>query len=146
MNRAGGAQISFNPTTDTGLSWQIAPGCLDLLTMLYRIRLHDFSPRDSLTLVVDVESQLWRVSAQRATVENIDGGFRDLPAERIEVDFTPYENLTPRAWKTDLLMNRIGRPGKMLIIWLGPPPQRLPVLMRFGGDDSPVEMKLERVQ
>lgn len=131
--------------TDDSLRWPIKENCIDLLTMLYQVRAMDWDSAAPADFLLDVESQLWRVRGAKTSREKIDGPFSQLPAQQIVLIFSPLEKVKKRAWKTDLLTNRIARPGGELLIWLGPPPQRLPLLIQFGAEGSIAQMKLQKV-
>jgi hypothetical protein len=116
--------------------WPILPDCTHLLSMLYSLRLQNPQPGDSLSYILDAESQLWEINGVvTQTPEN--------PAERqIIFSFTPALPIQRRTWRTDLLTHRLARTDSQLIIRLGPPPQNLPRFISFGGTENRVEMKL----
>jgi hypothetical protein len=53
------------------------------------------------------------------------------------------DSIQQRPWKTDLLTNRIARPGGHLTIVLGPPPLNLPLVLTFGNEGKQVTMNLK---
>ena len=127
-------------------SWPITADCLDLFSMIYRIRADNYSPGQRVEWSVDIEGQLWRVTGQVVTAEPVDGPFADLPVRYIELFFSMLNDVKPRLWKTDLLTNRIAKEGSTLKIYLGPLPQSYPLKLQFGEGTSSVEMKLEHVR
>ena len=122
-------------------TWTITADAYDLFSMLYKIRR---STKDTLNMTVHIEGQLWRVSGVFEKAAPTKGKFGKLAARTITLSFRPYDIVHPRTWKTDLLTNRIARANSKLIITLGPPPDNLPILLRFGAGDSSVEMRLVR--
>lgn len=130
--------------TDDGLHWQVEKNCIDLLTMLYQIRAMDPGKTMNLDFLLDVESQLWQVKGTVKGRGKIDGPFSHLSARQIVLTFQPSGQLKKRSWKTDLLTNRIARPGGELVLWLGSPPEQLPLLIQFGAEGSVVQMKLQK--
>jgi hypothetical protein len=116
--------------------WPILPNCAHLLSMLYNVRLKNVQPGELLSYILDVESQLWQINGVVTQApEN--------PGERqIIFRFTPVLPIHRRAWRTDLLTNRLAHMDSQLIIRLGPPPQNVPRLISFGGKENRVEMKL----
>ena len=111
--------------------------------MLYEIRRADLKVNNQVNFVLDIEGQLWTASGVVESGKSIDGSFSDLSARKIELHFKPFTKVIPRKWKTDLLTNRISKKGSKLLIYLGPKPESLPLLLRFGHDGSTVEMKLK---
>jgi len=132
---------SMRARSSENFAWPILRGCRNLLFMLYELRTKSLSPGDTLSYILDVESQLWRatgaVSPRRNDTGNIIG-------DEIIFHFSPALKIQRRAWKTDLLTNRLARRQSQLTIQLGPPPQRAPLLIRFGGKGGSVEMKLKQ--
>jgi hypothetical protein len=127
-------------------SWPIPADCLDLFSMIYRMRTGNYKPGQQVEWSIDIEGQLWRVTGLVMAAEPVDGPFADLPVRSIELIFSPLGGAKPRLWKTDLLTNRIARKGSVLKIYLGPPPQSYPLKLQFGEGTSSVEMKLEHVR
>ena len=122
-------------------AWNVPEGSVDILTMLYLIRLLEKEEIENTRFVIDVESQIWNASLK--LLQQDSEGTSAIPdVDCIEVTFHPIDNVKKREWKTDLLTNRIARPGGKLTICLSPPPQRGPLSLSFGPPDSRVEMKL----
>jgi hypothetical protein len=116
--------------------WPILPVCEHLLSMLYGVRLQNPQLGDSLSYILDVESQLWQIAG-------VVTQMTENPAERqIIFSFTPVLPIHRRAWRTDLLTHRLARTNSQLIVRLGPPPQNVPRFISFGGNENRVEMKL----
>ncbi|HQG45351.1 MAG TPA: hypothetical protein PLG50_06810, partial [bacterium] len=67
-------------------------------------------------------------------------------ARQVVLRFSRRGGAAARAWKTDLLTNRIVRPEGLLTVYLGPPPANLPLLLQFGPSDQRVIMRLKRSQ
>ncbi|HNW59533.1 MAG TPA: DUF3108 domain-containing protein [bacterium] len=127
-------------------SWPFLPGAMDLFTMLYRLRQLSPVAGDSLSFPLDIESQAWLASGRVS-----DGGEESTPLGRVHVRqvtlrFSRSGSAVARAWKTDLLTNRIARPEGMLTILLGPPPQNLPLQLQFGPEGQRVVMRLQALE
>lgn len=127
-------------TTDDNRQWTVSPGVLNLFALLYRLRYTDWRAEQLLSIDLDIESQPWHaLCASREVSNRVIAG---VAAERmIEISFTAAAAITPRAWKTDLLTNRITRGGKLYVL-LGPAPDHLPLFLQFGEGSNRVEMKL----
>lgn len=124
-------------------TWQIpSQGCYDLLSMIYKLRTIKSNELDSTRFIVDIESQIWNVHVSLLGNEKLENDLDISNVELVELTLLPYGTRVKRKWKTDLLNNRISRPNAKVQIWLGPFPQRLPLKMRFGPEDSGVEMNL----
>ncbi len=124
-----------------GFDWEIGDELQTLFSLLYQLRGMDPAPTDSLGCLLEIESQLWVVTGKVEIGEPVEGSFSDQPVRRIVLDFVPQSPLKPRDWKTDLLTNRFGRQGQ-LILKMGPAPENLPLWMQIGGGTNPVSMKL----
>ncbi len=126
-----------------GHSWPLHGAALDLFSMLYHLRTLRPDSLATLRLPVFIEGQsYWAEGAPPvATVLNTPWGA--LPVTLLDLVFVPADTIGPRNWKTDLLTNRIARPGGRLTIALGPAPQHLPLRLIFGGDGKKVTMTLK---
>ncbi len=127
---------SLEAVTDQGWSWPIVKQSQNVLWMLYDLRLRPLAVNDSLSYILDVESQIWQLKGVVKPVDN---------SKEISIlfSFSPARPIKPRKWKTDLLTNRLAREHSSLYIQLGPPPARVPKLIRFGTREESVEMKLD---
>ncbi|RPH97741.1 MAG: DUF3108 domain-containing protein [Calditrichaeota bacterium] len=118
-------------------TWDILPQCTHLLAMLYDVRLKTLASGDTLSYVLDVESQLWRLDGRVAVHSDRRGETRE-----IVFQFRPAQSIQSRKWKTDLLTNRLARQNSQMIIRLGPPPQNVPTFISFGSGKELVEMRV----
>ncbi|MBN1482975.1 DUF3108 domain-containing protein [candidate division KSB1 bacterium] len=126
--------------SDQRHSWPIPQRCHNILAMLYDLRKTALARGDSVSYILDIESQLWQI---RGIVNPLYNSFGNLQAHEIVFTFSPARDIQTRAWKTDIVTNRLARPNSQLIIHLGPPPQQQPMLLQFGGDGGIVEMRLK---
>jgi len=124
-------------TSNRNYNWPITADCRHILSMLYDLRERTLTPGESLHYILDVESQIWQLDGNVRPIHDQAGNFQ---AYEIVFHFSPALDIKQRAWKTDLLTNRLARKDSQLTIRLGR--QRRPLLIRFGGDDGIVEMKL----
>jgi hypothetical protein len=138
-------QPQLQAKSSMGDGWRIVPDHQTIFAMLYHLRGLDLCLSDSVFCVLDVESQLWRVSGTVYTGECVTGPFSRLAVRELALDFSPYENHVIRNWKTDLLTNRIARQGRLLIR-LGPPPENLPLWIQLGSGKQTVTLKLVSVK
>lgn len=125
-----------------GATWPVQPGALELFSMLFRLRQLSPQPGDSLTLPLDIESQSWMARGTVRRGEDFNGPLGRMETRRLTLFFHSDSSVAARAWKTDLLTNRIARPEGELTIHLGPPPANLPLLLHFGPAGSRVTMRL----
>jgi hypothetical protein len=130
--------------TDNGLRWPIKKGTMDIFSLLYFLRTSDFKVGDSCHFIVDFESLLFDVTGCIMGPVVNSGALNEKTAFNIELHFSTIEPLKARSWKTDLLTNRLGKPGTVLVMSLGPAPDKLPYSILFKKDNSTVEMRLER--
>lgn len=127
-------------------TWSIPDSCFDILSMIYSIRSGRTEHGQRLEYLLDIESQFWCVKGRVANAKPIHGPFEHLVARQITLTFYPFNKMKPRRWKTDLLTNRIARDDGKLVLFLGPPPQNLPLFVQFGEGGAKVEMKLRKVR
>jgi hypothetical protein len=128
---------SLRATANANFSWPILADCHHILSMLYDLRTRFLSSGDSIHYIVDVESQIWRLSGMVQSNYDQTG---NIAAHEIVFHFAPAMDISDRPWKTDLLTNRLVRDRATLFIQLGNRQQ--PSLIRFGGDETAVEMRL----
>ncbi|MBN1465719.1 DUF3108 domain-containing protein [candidate division KSB1 bacterium] len=127
-------QKSLRATANVCSTWPITDDCNHVLSMFYDLRGRSLSAGDSIHYILDVEGQLWRLSG---TVE----AHRDRAGTLdILFHFSPVMDIRDRLWKTDLLTNRLAHGQSTLFMQLGP--QQQPLLIRFGDEKTPVEMRL----
>ncbi len=118
-----------------GFAWPVVHDCSNLLAMLYEIRSRPLVAGDSLNYVLDIESQIWHLTG---LVSSFDVG--NLQGSEIVFSFSPALDIVERAWKTDIITNRMGGHNSRLVIRLGP--QQRPLLVQFGNDNTVIEMIL----
>lgn len=121
--------------------YNVPNGCIDILTMLYFLRVLEKENIEQTSFIIDVESQVWNVSFKLVQLEDKKENHN---TDFIEATFLPFGEIKKREWKTDLLTNRIARPDGKMIIGLGPYPHRAPLLLMFGDSDSRVNMFLDK--
>lgn len=118
--------------------WPIVDNCMNVLALLYDMRTRNIVNGDSLNYILDIESQIWQVDGVVQSVME-DGNFI---AHEIVYSFSPALDIFERAWKTDIVTNRMGRHNSTLTIRLGPAPDFKPLLVRFGNKKTEIEMRL----
>jgi hypothetical protein len=130
---------NFARTSD-GKNWPILNGSMDILCMLYKLRDMNLLERDTLNLILDIESHPIVARGIVTYADPVSGPYEELPVSR--VDLCMEKGGRSREWKTDLLNNRLSLEGAQLEVFLGPEPQRLPLLIRFGRKKNMVTMRL----
>lgn len=125
---------------DSNRQWKIQPYCRTLTGLIYILRLKNPDFGDSLSFIVDIESQSWELTGVTKSVSESVYLFK---ADReIVFTFSPETAIRERTWDTDLLTHNIGRPGAQLRIQLGPAPDNIPLLIAFENIAKPVSMQL----
>jgi hypothetical protein len=124
-----------------GQQWSAPAESQTLFAMLYQLRHLAVEAGDSVTCLLDVESQLCRISGRLHSGDAVDGPFSDLPVREVVLQFRP-EHGDLRGWKTDLLTNRMSRSHTQLLVRLGPRPESLPLWIQVGEGKGSVIMKL----
>jgi hypothetical protein len=124
-----------------GQQWAAPAESQTLFAMLYQFRRMAVEAGDSVTCLLDVESQLCRISGRLHEGEAVDGPFSELPVREVVMQFRP-EHGELRGWKTDMLTNRMSRAQTQLLLRLGPRPESLPLWVQVGEGKGSVIMKL----
>ncbi len=123
--------------TDNALQWPAPASSMDILSLLYHLRLQDLNAGDSLNYIIDLESHIWNITGTVADHDNL---------KTVNLEFSPSMPIVERAWKTDLMTNRISKALTKLTIQFGPDPQNVPNKIKFENDQSTVEMDLDTEQ
>ncbi len=130
--------------TDNGQQWPIQKGSLDILSLIWALRNGNPAPGDSLCYLLDIESHLWRLTGR--VVPAAGHETKPLKGDRqVEFTFAPAQPVSRRAWKTDLLTNRISRADTKLTISFSTSPDNVPVYLKFVNSDNTVEMLLDKI-
>ena len=112
--------------------WFIPSDCYDYFSMLYFLR--TLSPQqleffrfflDSEYLISEVEVAL----KSENEILNVPAG--QFKTTRVEITFTPWSK-EKRPWKTDLLTNRLAKPGSVVTMWFSEDDFRLPLKISYG--------------
>ncbi len=120
--------------TDNDLQWPAPEKSMDILSLLYHLRLQDLNAGDSLNYIIDLESHIWNITGTVADQDNV---------KTVNLEFSPSMPIVERAWKTDLMTNRISKALTKLTIQFGPAPLNVPNKIKFENDQSTVEMDLD---
>jgi hypothetical protein len=126
--------------TSGGKSWPILNGSMDILCMLYKLRVLNLVERDTLNLILDIESHPMVARGVVTCGDPVSGPYEELPVNRVALFLEKKGGV--REWKTDLLNNRLSLEGAQLEVYLGPESERLPLLIRFGRKKNMVTMRL----
>jgi hypothetical protein len=132
--------------TGGGATWTIQPGAMDLFTMLYQLRLASPKPDEKISFPLDIESQKWIANGEATAGGEMKGPQGRVDTRKIILHFSSGDAAASRSWKTDLLTNRIARPDGQLTIFLGPPPDNIPMMLQFGPAGQQVTMRLKRYE
>lgn len=112
--------------------WEIPRNCYDYFSMLYFLRTLSLDQFHSLHFFLDSE---YLISEVTVTLKS-EGELVNVPAGRfntirLELSFT-QKTQEERPWKTDLLTNRLAKPGSVVTIWFSNDEFRLPVKISYG--------------
>ncbi len=124
--------------SNQNITWPVVDGSRHVLGLLYDLRTRHLTSGDTVEYVLDIESQIWFLGGIVQSVVN-NG---NVVAHDIVFQFSPALDIVERTWKTDIVTNRLGSLTSTLIIRLGPPPQQQPLMVRFGGEGTQIEMRL----
>ena len=111
--------------TNQSFEWPIVDGCAHILSLLYHLR-GNYSNGDHVSYTLDVESHLWHATGLVEPSHETNAQYK------VILSFSPVHDPQPRAWKTDLLTNRLAGTGSKLTLHFGGEPRYVPVLIQFG--------------
>jgi len=112
--------------------WPIPADCYHYFSMIYFLRTAAWSQLDGLRLHLDAEYVISAVDvALQPEPETITVPAGKFSVRRLVLIFTPISNKA-RPWKTDLLTNRLAKPGSVVTFWFSDDEARLPVKIAYG--------------
>jgi len=113
------------------ISWFIPADCYDYFSLLYLLRSRELNAGDSLHYHLDSEFLISQVAVkvlpEREVIQVPAGKFESI---KLAVKFSAVSH-QPRPWKTDLLTNRLAKPGSRLLIWFSNDQKRLPLKISY---------------
>lgn len=120
-------QASINDS----LFWSIPNPCYDYFSMLYFIRSQPWEKGDTLNFFLDSEYLISKVKAfvmpENKILKLPCGKFKTI---KIQMKFQLLTK-KKRPWKTDIITNRLAKPGSKLNIWLSDDELRLPLKISY---------------
>ena len=128
--------INFNhqihqASINDSLFWSIPNPCYDYFSMLYFIRSQPWDRGDTLNFFLDSEYLISKVKAfvlpENKILKVPCGKFKTI---KIQMKFQLLTE-KKRPWKTDIISNRLAKPGSKLNIWLSDDELRLPLKISY---------------
>ncbi len=120
-------QASINDS----IFWIIPNPCYDYFSMLYFIRSLPWNKDDTLSFFLDSEYLISKVEAvvmpENKILKVPCGKFKTI---KIQMKFQLLTKKN-RPWKTDIITNRLAKPGSKLNIWLSDDEFRLPLKISY---------------
>ena len=129
-------------TTTMKESWTIPDHCFNIFSFFYYLRTLNSNPGDSIKVKMDIESQIWTLIGEATEIKTIDTPWGKKNILEYNFIFTPFSEIKPRKWKTDLFTNRVAAPGSFLKIQIGESATKLPYLIEFGHIKNRIQMIL----
>lgn len=129
-------QINFDhagllAVKDDSVRWSIPRDCFDYFSMLYFYRENLFEANDRAEYYLDSEFLISKIRMtalpERELIEVPAGSF---PSFKLEIQFEPVTKIR-RPWKTDILTNRLAKPGSKLNIWFSDDEHRVPLKIEY---------------
>jgi hypothetical protein len=118
---------NYQATFNDSISWFLPSPCYDYFSMLYFLRSYPWEKHDTLSFFLDSEYLISKVEAillQESEILKVPCG--KFSTIKIQLNFKSTTKVK-RPWKTDILTNRLAKPGSKLNIWLSNDRQRLPL-------------------
>jgi len=120
-------QATFNDS----ITWSLPTPCYDYFSMLYFLRSQPLKSSDTLSFFLDSEYLILKVMAiilpESSTIKTPYGKFKTI---KIQLSFEAGTKVE-RPWKTDIITNRLAKPGSKLNIWLSDDRLRLPLKISY---------------
>ncbi len=129
--------------TSHGFQYAIPHGCMTIFSLLFRLLNQPLEPGRPIEAYLDTENLLWRATGRMDDIQYAGDPCFNIAARKVEFNLFPVSNQEPRPWKTDLLTNRLGKPGATITFIFGPEPGRIPLCIQFGTDGNLVKMILK---
>lgn len=130
-------------TTD-GREWPAPQETRDILSLVYHLRTRPLARGEKRVYVLDGEGLTWRVTAENLGPEKVDVPAGKYTAHKILLRTVGATSPGWRAWKTDILTNRLAGATSGLFIWISTSEGRVPVQMVFPSSPFDLRMTLER--
>ncbi len=130
-------------TTD-GRQWQAPMGTRDILSLVYHLRMYPLVPGEKRAYILDGEGLVWRLTAENLGPEHVRGPAGSCTADKVLLRFIGTPSPGWRAWKTDILTNRLSSASSGIFIWFSVGEARVPVQMLFLASPFDLRMTLER--
>ena len=121
----------YQATFNDSISWFLPTACYDYFSMLYFLRAQPWEESDTLRFFLDSEYLISRVEAvvlpETKILKVPCGKFKTI---KIQLTFKSTTK-EKRPWKTDIITNRLAKPGSKLDIWLSDDERRLPLKISY---------------
>ena len=120
-------QATFNDS----ISWSLPSPCFDYFSMLYFLRAQPWEENDTLRFFLDSEyliSEVEAVLQPENEILNVPCGKFSTLKIQLSFQSTTKEE---RPWKTDIITNRLAKPGSKLNIWFSDDEHRLPLKISY---------------
>ncbi|MBC7188450.1 MAG: DUF3108 domain-containing protein [Calditrichaeota bacterium] len=131
--------------TADGRTWEAPAGTRDILSLVYHLRTFPLAPKEKRTYTLDGEGLTWEVSVERIGQEEVETAAGTCRADKVLLR-TKSPSSRWRAWKTDILTNRLSGMGSGVLIWFSTAGTRVPVQMLFPASPFDLRMSLERCE
>ncbi|MCR4439380.1 MAG: DUF3108 domain-containing protein [bacterium] len=131
-------------TTD-GRTWEAPAGTYDILSLVYHLRAFPLAPKEKRTDRLDGEGLTWEVIAENIGQEEVETPAGMCRADKVLLR-TKSASSRWRAWKTDILTNRLSAMGSGVLIWFSAGGTRVPVQMVFRASPFDLRMNLKKCE
>lgn len=128
--------------TADGRTWEAPAGTRDILSLAYHLRTFPLAPKEKRTYTLDGEGLTWEVTVERIGQEEVETAAGKCRADKVLLR-TKSPPARWRAWKTDILTNRLSGMGSGVVIWFSTAGTRVPVQMLFPASPFDLRMSLE---
>ena len=121
----------FRASIGDSISWSLPDSCFDYFSMLYFIRSQPLIAGDTLRFYLDSEYLISKVQAVVLSDSEVlkvpCGKFKTI---KVQTKFQPVDK-KERPWKTDIITNRLAKPGSELTFWFSDDEFRLPLKVSY---------------
>lgn len=143
--------ITYDHQTQTACTaddrqWQAPRGTKDILSLVYHLRTFPLPEGETRAYTLDGEGLTWELTAENIGREEVNTPAGKAVADRVVLRFAASSSNKWRAWKTDILTNRLSGAATGVTIWFSVAGDRVPMQMIFPASPFDLRMILMRCE
>jgi hypothetical protein len=138
-------EVGIARTTD-GRQWEAPAGTRDIFSLVYHLRKFPLAVGEKRAYALDGEGLAWELTAEHLGREEVSTSAGTCVADKVMLRFSARSRTKWRAWKTDILTNRLSGAATGVVIWFSAAGDRVPMQMVFPSSPFDLRMSLTRCE